>query len=219
MDTSTTLSTRAKRLYGDTKTLAAQLQVMRPYICPFEEIIPLVPKGARLLDAGCGAGLFLGLLADCGVISSGTGFDSSESAIALAKKMTTKLPESVDVDIRHIDATAAWPSELYDVVSLVDVLHHVPPDAHTAVLSQAANCVRVGGILLYKDMATRPRWRAACNQTHDLLMARQWIHHVPIGFVETWARGHGMKQIAAGNASRYWYAHEWRVFQRVTGLD
>ena len=213
-ETPATLSARAKRLYRGASGVSALLQTLRPYICPFQEIMPLVPHGATVLDAGCGAGLFLGLLADCGYISSGMGFDSNPAILALAQRMTKHLPARVSIEFRHIDAAAAWPTETFDVVSLIDVLHHLPPASHSWVLSQAIARVRAGGILLYKDMATRPRWRALCNQAHDLVVAHQWVHHVPIAFIEQHASSHGLTVTARGAASCYWYAHEWRVFAR-----
>lgn len=207
------MSQRAIRLYRD-KSLAARLQILRPFICPLEEVLPLVPKQAHVLDAGCGAGLFLGLLADTGRIASAVGFDSSASAISLARKMSANLGSNIGIQFLHIDATAPWPADRYDVVSLIDVLHHVPPEHHLTVLSRARECIRPGGLLIYKDMANRPRWRAACNQAHDLFLARQWIHHVPILFVERWAEESGLERIVIGQANRFWYAHEWRVFRR-----
>lgn len=214
METAATLSRRAQRLYQDAPGFSAKLQTLRPYICPFESIIPLMPQDAQVLDAGCGAGLFLGLLADCRRISRGTGFDSSHAAVSLAQQMQRRLAANVSIEIRHLDATAEWPDESYDVVSLIDVLHHVTPQSQPAVLSKAIERVRKGGMLLYKDMALRPRWRALCNQAHDLLLAKQWIHHVPIGAVDRLASVRGMTELARGSASRYWYAHEWRVFGR-----
>jgi hypothetical protein len=53
------------------------MQALRPLICPFDELLDLVPIGARMLDAGCGAGLFLGLLADAGRLGEGYGFDTA----------------------------------------------------------------------------------------------------------------------------------------------
>lgn len=214
METATSLSQRAKRLYSGGSGLRVHLQVMRPYICPFEEILPLVPQGSSVLDAGCGAGLFLGLLADTGQISSGFGFDSSGAVVGFAQQMTRNLRGPAKVEIQQIDATAPWPATTYDVVSLVDVLHHVPPQYHPTVLARAAGCVKTGGLLLYKDMSTRPRWRALCNQVHDLVLARQWIHHVEIKLVDAWAAQHGMKKKHQGEATRYCYAHEWRVYQK-----
>ncbi|MEP7311779.1 MAG: class I SAM-dependent methyltransferase [Pseudomonadota bacterium] len=177
-------------------------------------ILPLVPPGARVLDAGCGAGLFLGLLADSAQVSQCLGFDSSDGAIALAQRMTRNLPAGSAVTFRQLDATAEWPKGAFDVVSLVDVLHHVPPPFQLSVLSRAIERLQPDGLLLYKDMAQRPIWRAIANRMHDLLLARQWIHYLPIADVEQHMAANGMVQIARGSAARYWYAHEWRVFQR-----
>lgn len=208
------LARSAQQLYGAEAGLLARLQEFRPYICPFEEIIELVPAGAAILDVGCGAGLFLGLLAQSGRIRQGLGFDSSSAAVSLGQRMTQRLPADVPIEIKYVDATGAWPARTFDVVSLIDVMHHVPPDAWSVVLAKAARCVNVGGIVLYKDMATRPRWRATCNQLHDLLLARQWIHHVPDRVVEDAMHSAGLVEIARGSASRYWYAHTWRAFRK-----
>lgn len=206
------LSKRARRLYPE-KALAARLQTLRPYICNFDQILPLVPKGASVLDGGCGAGLFIGLLADLGLISGAVGFDSSAPAIALARRMQTRLSPGVPVEFLHIDATAPWPTERYDVVSLIDVLHHVPRAFQQTVLSNARECVKPGGVLLYKDMASNAHWRSWWNQAHDLILAQQWIHHVPISSVDAWAMKAGLRSIAGGSTNRYIYAHEWRVFR------
>jgi hypothetical protein len=63
-------------------------------------------------------------------------------------------------------------------------------------------------------MATRPAYKAWCNQLHDLLLAHQWIEHMPAENIDAWARSKNLTRVAAGSASRLWYAHEWRAFQR-----
>lgn len=214
MTTAAALSRRARQLYRGNGGLSATLQTLRPWICPFEDILPLVPPGAVVMDAGCGAGLFLGLLADSGRISSGLGFDASHAVIALAQRMTANLPAGANVTFQQLDATAAWPQRHCDLISFVDVLHHVPPQFQLQVLSRAIAHLPVGGLLLYKDMAQTPRWQAFCNRAHDLVLAREWIHYLPIAAVDRHMADHGMQELARGAASRYWYAHEWRLFRR-----
>jgi len=214
MDMAPAILDRAKQLYAGTKGISPLLQTLRPRICPFEEILPLVPHGASVLDAGCGAGLFLGLLASSGQITHGLGFDSSHNAISLAQRMAANLPAGADISFQRLDATAEWPAGTYDIVTLVDVLHHVPPPFQLSVLSRAIERVRVGGLLLYKDMATRPRWMALCNRAHDLLAAREWIHYLAMPTVERYMAANGMNQIVKSAASRFCYAHEWALFQR-----
>ncbi|HEY8509836.1 MAG TPA: class I SAM-dependent methyltransferase [Steroidobacteraceae bacterium] len=214
-ESAASLSLRARALYGDIDSNHARLQIWRPYICPFEEIAALVPRGGSILDVGCGAGLFLGLLADLGIIRAGHGFDSSKPAIDVARQMSKSVRSDVTLTIEHRDATAAWPEGEFDVVSIIDVMHHVPPQHHESVLDLALSRTRVGGLILYKDMARRPLWRAWCNQLHDLVLARQWIHHVPVESVDAWAAKSGMTIAAQGSANRLWYAHEWRLYQRT----
>jgi 2-polyprenyl-3-methyl-5-hydroxy-6-metoxy-1,4-benzoquinol methylase len=215
MPTASELSQTAKRLYGSQGGLSARLQTLRPYICPFEELLPHVPAGSSVLDVGCGAGLFLVLLGSRGVIERGLGFDVSQPAIDLARRIARELAGRVDLTFLAVDAGAAWPDGAYDVVSMIDVLHHVEPDQQLDVLSLAASRTNRGGILLYKDMALRPRWRAWCNQAHDLVMAREWIHHVPFERVRQHLSTLGMTPVAQGTATRYWYAHEWAVFRNT----
>src|SRR5687767_5250391 len=92
----------AKLFAGDSIT-----QRFRPYICPFEELLPIVPTGSSVLDVGCGAGLFLGLLAVEGKIRSGVGFDSAASAIRIAQRMRQRAAEhdaSTRLDFHYRDA-------------------------------------------------------------------------------------------------------------------
>jgi 2-polyprenyl-3-methyl-5-hydroxy-6-metoxy-1,4-benzoquinol methylase len=210
-----TLSRMAAGLYPKGPALFRALQRYRPYICPFEALIPEVPKGATVLDIGCGGGLFLGLVDAVGLKPDGTGFDVSRPAIALAKDMAAEAKNAgARLDFQRLDADAPWPEGQYDVVAMIDVIHHVPPSAQEEVIRRASAKVKPGGVFLYKDMVKRPLWRAAANRLHDLVLARQWIHYVPVGNVEKWAKDEGLKLDRSEAINRLWYGHELRVFRR-----
>jgi len=98
-------------------------------------------------------------------------------------------------------------------VSLIDVPHHVPPAGQRECFLTAAARLGPGGVLIYKDMARRPVWRALANRLHDLVLARQWIHYVPVERVEGWAAEAGLGLTRAARFNRLWYAHELRVFR------
>jgi SAM-dependent methyltransferase len=209
------ISNVAGSLFGGIGGLASRFQTLRPYICPFEEILPLVPQRARVLDVGCGAGLFLGLLAHEGRIGEGVGFDSGKGAIELANTMRNRLPDPGRVRFLHLDARADWPDGQFDVVSMIDVMHHVPVAAQEEVLSRVIRRLGAGGLFLYKDMAHRPRWRAFCNSMHDLVMAREWVHYLPVDKVDAHMERNGMARVRDGQANRYWYGHEWRLYRKA----
>lgn len=208
------LTATLRRLYTRGPLTLRLLQHYRPYICPFELLIPHVPRGARILDVGCGGGLWLHLLADMGLISAGIGFDSAAAAIEIARGVAVPPATVAKLDFRHLPVEAAWPDGPFDAVSIIDVMHHVPPAAQASMIASAAQRLAPGGILIYKDMVRRPRWRAAMNRLHDLVMARQWIHYAPIGSVERWAADAGLTLVHRAEANRSWYGHELRVFSR-----
>jgi 2-polyprenyl-3-methyl-5-hydroxy-6-metoxy-1,4-benzoquinol methylase len=210
------LSRMAAALYPTGPWLFRSLQRYRPYICPFEALIAEVPEGARVLDIGCGGGLFLGLATAAGLRPDGTGFDVSVPALALAKGMAEEARKAgARLDFRRIDANAPWPEGDFDVVSMIDVIHHVPRKNQQEVIRRACAKVKPGGCFLYKDMVERPRWRAAANRLHDLVLARQWIHYVPASAVQSWAADEGLDLERSERFDRLWYGHELFVFRRA----
>jgi 2-polyprenyl-3-methyl-5-hydroxy-6-metoxy-1,4-benzoquinol methylase len=114
----------------------------------------------------------------------------------------------------QVDIADRWPCGLFDVVSLIDILHHIPPAGQKSIFLKAASSVRPGGLLIYKDMADRPVLHALMNRLHDLLVAKQWIHYVPIRRIDEWAAEAGLAVIHEEEILRLWYHHEVRVYAR-----
>jgi 2-polyprenyl-3-methyl-5-hydroxy-6-metoxy-1,4-benzoquinol methylase len=189
-------------------------QGYRPYICPFNELIACVPPGASLLDAGCGAGLFILLLAKAGHIRSAVGFDTNATAIREAQRAAKRLQNPIPIHFEAFSAADRWPTGQFDVVSIIDVLHHVPPEHQRTVITSAVQHLGDGGVLLYKDMVKRPAWRAHANRAHDLLSVGEWINYVEIDAVIAWAEAAGLRVTGRGRANMLWYGHEWCTFTR-----
>ncbi len=208
------LSRIARNLYADGPTFRRTVQGHRPLICPFGPLIEAVPQGARLLDGGCGSGLFLGLLAHLGCISFGHGFDASREAIALAERMKERHPEGHRLLFECRGAEEPWPEGEFDVVSVIDLIHHVAPGNQAEVIRKAASRVRRGGLFLYKDMTRRPRWRVLASVLHDLVLARQWFHIPSFEAAAEAAGACGLIARERAVHNMFWYGHEIGVFQR-----
>ena len=203
----------SRELYVEGPLVDRAMQHYRPYISPFELLIKAVPPGSRVLDIGCGGGLFLGLLSKTGRIRSGLGIDTSKQAIAVAVQMTARLQGAHGVRFEERSASTPLPAELFDVVSLLDVMHHIPPAHQRLVLEQAIERVAPGGRFIYKDMVAQPYWRALANRLHDLAIARQWIHYLPLDNAIEWAAAKGCVVIEKRTVNMLWYGHEIVVFQ------
>jgi 2-polyprenyl-3-methyl-5-hydroxy-6-metoxy-1,4-benzoquinol methylase len=206
----------AKALFSHGSILPRTIQRLRPYICPFHRLIAFVPKGISVLDVGCGSGIFLGLLMMRVDLSTALGFDSSKDAIELATTMRRNLPPEMikNITFECYDANQSWPDDIFDMVSMIDVMHHVRPAAQHEVFLKALAHVKPGGLLLYKDMAERPILFALANRLHDLIMARQWIHYVPIAQVRSWGTSQGLHVEEESQCRMLWYAHEWILFKK-----
>ncbi len=83
----------AKTLYADAGFTIRTMQSLRPFICPFDALVDVVPQGSRLLDIGCGAGLFLALLAHTGRLAEGIGYDIDAKSLDVARRMHARLEE------------------------------------------------------------------------------------------------------------------------------
>jgi len=193
------------------------MQRYRPYICPFDRLLPHVLEGASVLDVGCGAGLLLALLAWKGRIRRGLRLDLSLPAIALARDAAATQADggsAVALSFECHSVIAAWPEGLWDVISMVDIMHHLPDAARRAVIVRAAEHLRPGGRLIYKDIGVRPLWRATASRLHDLVIARELVHFTPQHTVEGWAAEQGLTPVHRESINRWWYGHELTVFTR-----
>ena len=217
MSTPKELSQLASTLFLGGSAKYRLMQKYRPYICPYDALIEYVPQGSSMLDIGCGGGLFLGLLTGTNRIKHGHGFDSSEDAIETAKRMAAEAKTkgyTADLLFEARSADAEWPDSTYDVVSLIDVMHHVPPPAHQKVINNAIERIKPGGRFIYKDMCSRPFWMAFANRMHDLVLAKEWINYVNVSDVIEWGTSAGLRVAHQSRINQLWYGHELVVFER-----
>lgn len=205
----------AAPLYAGAGTARVRLmQEYRSHICPLHEVIREVPAQSAVLDVGCGHGLLLNLLARLGRIRLGYGFDVAAPAVAVARQVADANGLSSVVSFEHRSIEQGIPSQGHEVVTVIDVLHHVPNPHKAAFVAALCDVVPDGGRLIVKDMVVRPRWRATANQFHDLVMARQWVEHIDSDQVEAWATRGGMRVIRRARFNTLWYGHWLLVMEK-----
>jgi 2-polyprenyl-3-methyl-5-hydroxy-6-metoxy-1,4-benzoquinol methylase len=199
--------------YADSNIAVRALASARTMICPFERVARHIPFGSNVLDIGCGTGAFVTSLAIQGRISSAVGCDVSSIALEAGQRAIKRL-NLPNLEFYHASTMSEWPSKKFDVVCLIDILHHIRPVGQKQFFMEAASKVTPGGLMIYKDMADRPAWKAWTNRIHDLVLARDWINYVPFRLALQWSDNISYKTIATDQFTVGPYAHELAVFQR-----
>ena len=218
-----TLDKIISKLYAENGSITRLRQHMRVRIFPIEQLIAIIPPHSHVLDVGCGDGLLAGLLLDRegGRASSVVGFDSNPKAIRNARQMAkaSRFGSSAVFECTGVDS--AWPTcrstakGQFDVVTMVDIMHHLAPTLQVGIWAKVATTLRSGGLLVYKDMARKPAWMALANRLHDLVFAAQWAHYTDIGDDIKKARDSGLMERDRLEISRLWYRHNLAVLVRT----
>lgn len=143
----------AKGLFVDGSVIYRNMQIWRTQLCPFGEIMALVPQQSSVLDIGCGGGLFLGLLAASGRIREGTGIDTSLPAIAQAEVMRSSHPNGAQLAFdgeTSIERNLASSSEISAFKSLLFCLSS-PTSSCARASIWAANSFTRDSTLTFKS--------------------------------------------------------------------
>ena len=152
-----------------TDTLAMRLFTLaRHLLAPLEKVAAHVPPSGRILDLGCGHGLFTNLLAVGAPDRQLVGVDPSAEKIAVAKRSSTGLPNVRYFQGRIEDVTDGP----FDVIAILDVLYLLPDADKVDVLKRCHSLLAPDGVLLLKTNDTRPRWRYAIVLLEEELMVR-----------------------------------------------
>ncbi|HEY3139800.1 MAG TPA: class I SAM-dependent methyltransferase [Acidimicrobiales bacterium] len=115
----------------------------------------------RILEIGCGDGSLGQRLVEAFPKASYLGIDIAESAGRLYRGD----PSRATFRPLSTGQLLAEDPELFDLVVIVDVLHHVPGPARTDLLRDAANLTAPTGTLVVKD------WERGNNVSHMLAYA------------------------------------------------
>jgi 2-polyprenyl-3-methyl-5-hydroxy-6-metoxy-1,4-benzoquinol methylase len=129
----------------------------------------LLTDEGRILDVGCGFGLFAAYFGQTQPARRIVGVDPNARRIALARDVAHRLGlgmhSFVVGDVR--DAVLEAP---FDAVYVLDVMHHIPEADQRAVLERLRDLLVPGGMLLIKDITTEPRFGLLFTKALDRLM-------------------------------------------------
>src|SRR6202041_2912962 len=126
-----------------------RFSIMRPKLLSVMDL--LLPDEGRILDVGCGFGLFAAYFGQTHPERSIVGIDPDTRRVGLARHVADRLGlrqhTFVVGDVR--DAPIEGP---FDAAYVLDVMHHLPKDDQRRVLERLRAALAPGGILIVKDI-------------------------------------------------------------------
>jgi SAM-dependent methyltransferase len=144
-----------------------RFSILRPKLLSVMDLL-LTDQG-RLLDVGCGFGLFAAYFGQTQPRRRIVGVDPDARRIGLARRVADRLDlqghSFIVGDVR--DAPLEGP---FDAAYVLDVMHHLPPGDQRPVLERLRSLLAPGGMLVIKDITTEPRLGLLFTEALDRLM-------------------------------------------------
>lgn len=142
---------------------------VRWWSAPFPQIEAALPKTGRVLEIGCGHGLFSAYAALSSECRQMHGIDIDADKIVHAQRAAQALPERLSFAVAQSGEIPPGP---WDAIVIIDVLYLLPADEQHRLLAGAVGQLRPGGTLLIKEMATKPAWKVRWNQFQETLAVK-----------------------------------------------
>lgn len=149
---------------------------VRWHTCPFPELERHVPTQGRILDVGCGHGLFPLYLSVTSAGRKVTGTDVDADKLAIAREAAS----SIDVAARFQTSVASQPPEgPWDAVTIVDVLYLLGRASALELVRSCAAALAPGGRLIVKEIDVEPRWKHRLAALQEMAATR--LLHITVG--------------------------------------
>jgi 2-polyprenyl-3-methyl-5-hydroxy-6-metoxy-1,4-benzoquinol methylase len=144
-----------------------RFSILRPKLLSVMDLL-LTDEG-RILDVGCGFGLFAAYFGQTHPRRRIVGVDPDARRIGMARDVASKLGLAqhafVVGDVR--DAALEGP---FEAAYVLDVMHHLPREDQRRVLERLRGLLVPGGMLIVKDITTEPRRGLLFTEALDRLM-------------------------------------------------
>lgn len=144
-----------------------RFSILRPKLLSVMDLL-LAPEG-RILDVGCGFGLFAAYFGQTQPARRIVGVDPDERRIGIARRVSAKLGLDGHAFIAG-DVRSAALEAGFDAAYVLDVMHHLPRADQVRVLERLRGLLLPGGMLILKDITTEPRFGLLFTELLDRVM-------------------------------------------------
>ena len=170
-------SAAAKRALGLWKKSPRSARVhttIRWWTAPFEALEAEVPRIGNVLEVGCGHGVFTTFIALSSQRRTVVGVDINAEKVELARGSVRELRSGeASVSFEH-RPTGDIPTVDggWDAIVFADVLYLLAPEGRSKLLSECVAALAPGGLLIVKEVDTKPRFKARIAQFQEFLATK-----------------------------------------------
>ena len=135
-----------------------------------EEIEQYLPKDGRILDVGCGFGLFSLYFVSCSEKRTVQSFDRSSGRIQQAQESAARLGLTERVQFEVCDVLNYEFKDEVDAVVMLDLLHHIPAGVVPKLIGHIYDTMSEQGTVAIKEVMSKPWWKMAFTWILDKAM-------------------------------------------------
>jgi 2-polyprenyl-3-methyl-5-hydroxy-6-metoxy-1,4-benzoquinol methylase len=144
-----------------------RFSILRPKLLSVMDL--LLPAEGRILDVGCGFGLFAAYFAQTQPEREILGVDPDARRIQMAERVAASL-KLTQHRFMACDARDARVRGPFAAAYLLDVMHHVPESEQEPLLCHLRDLIAPGGVLIVKDVTTQPTFGLKFTEVLDRVM-------------------------------------------------
>ncbi|MGV8977988.1 MAG: class I SAM-dependent methyltransferase [Cellulomonas sp.] len=148
---------------------------IRWWSAPFPAIAAALPRAGRIVEIGCGHGLFSAYAALEAPARTVVGVDIDADKIRHAHVAAAGLERLAF----RVAPSGAVPDGPWDAAVFVDVLYLLPAVEQQRLITEAAAALAPGGVVIIKEMGTEPAWKVRWNTAQETLSVK--VLHITEG--------------------------------------
>lgn len=168
MNPNKTLKKEVLALYKDIGLMDKIHMWIRYSLCPFDYLETYLPKEGRVLDFGCGHGIFANLLSLKSLRRKVVGIDPSEAKIEAAIKSINSR-QNIKFIKKEFEQLAEGK---FDAITIIDVLYLIPCNEQDKILSICRTYLDNGGLLMIKETVSSNSLRFVIASLEEWIMVK-----------------------------------------------
>jgi SAM-dependent methyltransferase len=147
--------------------------VVRWWTAPFADLELEVPLAGSVLEVGCGHGLLSCYLAIASRARQVVGVDIDVDKVDVARAAAGRLrPAEADVTFQVSGGELPRREGGWRSIVIADVLYLLGRDGRARLLDECVDALAPGGLLVVKEIDTRPAWKARLARAQELAATR-----------------------------------------------